>query len=286
MSFVAQCSAKATKTVSNQADAAAIATCPTFTGSIAVGHGAPDSLSFDGSLQHIRGNFIINNATQLSSLSASSLAYVDGTFGMKGLTVLSALNMPALAVANIDWITLPSLQSFTFGSFENASTVYISDTSIQSLDDLNVKMANDININNNGILTSINWQLANCTGLLSISSNNRNGGLNTTLSNLSYVGNMEVRQVSALVVPKLYEVDGAFITTSNFFESFEAPNLTLARGVAVVNNPSLTSLSFPQLFDNEGALVVAGNGQLGGTIKFPKLETIRGALNFTGAFSG
>ncbi|KAI9728745.1 MAG: hypothetical protein M1828_002851 [Chrysothrix sp. TS-e1954] len=285
---IAQSCSASTTTIQNQGDASAVAACTTFSGSVAVATGAPSMLSFDGELTTITEDFTIVNASNLDSLSAGSLQKVGGMFRMFGLTTLSSLTMPDLSqVDDLRWQTLPALQGITFGSFETASNIFIQDTAIQKLDQLNVKMANTINVANNQFLTSIDWDITNCTGAFNVNSNNANGGLTASFSSLQSVGGLFVSNVSSLELGALSNVNGSLAVSGSSIKSLACPNLTMTtNGLTISNNQQLTNISFPMLKEDNGNVAVINNNNLGGVLTFPALTTIRGALNCTGSFSG
>ncbi|KAK3642436.1 cell wall protein Ecm33 [Elasticomyces elasticus] len=280
----AQCSA-ATTTIQNQGDASAIAACSTFSGSIAIATGTTDNIALDG-VQRITGSLIANNATSITGLSASSLERIDDTFSLTQLTVLTTLNFPRLTiVGTIDWQALPALQglSFTTG-VQQAGSVSIQNTQLNTLDGINLEMVDTMTIANNPYLNDINMQLGNITQSLIIEANGRN--VSAIFPNLEWAYNMTLRNVSTMSIPSLASINGSMGFYANFFESISGPNLTTVGGsLSFVSNEAMTNLSFPELTTVNGGLQVANNTALEEVNGFPALKTVGGALDFNGNFT-
>ncbi|KAK5110758.1 hypothetical protein LTR62_005635 [Meristemomyces frigidus] len=284
----AQCSA-ATTTIQNGGDASALASCQTFSGSIAIATGFVDTVSLDG-IQRISGSLIANNVTQITQISASSLEQIDDSFMLNGLTILTTLSFPRLTeVATLDWEALPALQglSFTTG-VQKASQVSIQNTQLNSLNGINLQVVDTMTIANNPYLNEINMQLGNISTSLVLEANGRN--VSATFPNLEWANNMTFRNVSTISIPSLASINGSMGFISNFFTSIVAPNLTSVGAMgggslSFVSNADMTNLSFPELTTVGGGLQVANNTALNTVNGFPSLKTVGGALDFNGNFS-
>lgn len=280
----AQCSAS-TKTIQNAGDAAALAGCSTFSGSIAIATGTTDQIALDG-IQRITGSLTATNVTQLTSLSGSSLVQIDDSFTLQDMTILSNLNFPRLEiVTTIDWEALPALQglSFTTG-LQQASTVSIQNTQLNTLDGINLQVVDSMTIANNPYLNDINMQLGNVSNTLILEANGRN--VSAIFPNLEWANNMTFRNVSEVSIPSLASINGSMGFYANFFESLSAPNLTLVgQTLAFVSNEDLTNISMPELKTVGGGLQLANNTALKTIDGFPRLQTVGGALDFYGNFS-
>ena len=281
----AQCSNAATTTIQNAGDASALASCSTFSGSIAIATGTTDQISLDG-VQTITGSLTADNVTQLTGLSGSSLEVIRDSFTLNGLTILTTLNFPRLAeVGTLDWTALPALQglSFTTG-VQQASVVSIQNTQLNTLDGINLQMVDSMTIANNPYLNDINMQLGNITQALILEANGRN--VSATFPNLEWAFNMTFRNVSQVSIPSLAAVNGSVGFYANFFESIAGPNLTSVGGsLSFVSNEAMTNLSFPELTTVNGGLQVANNTALEDIDGFPALKTVGGALDFNGNFT-
>jgi len=142
-----------------------------------------------------------------------------------------------------------------------------------------------MNINNNFYLDTINVNdLTNVTNALAFSANGRD--LKITFPNLEAAANLTFRNVTEIDMPSLNKVQGDMGLYSDLFTSFAAPNLTLIDGtLAVVDSPSLSSLSFPNLQGIGGGFLIANNTDLLSINGFPRLQVIVGAIDFTGTFT-
>ncbi|KAF2461585.1 hypothetical protein BDY21DRAFT_90226 [Lineolata rhizophorae] len=279
----AQCSASTT-TIQNSGDATALASCTTFTGSIAIATGTVDNIELNG-IRTIRGSLIANNVTEMTTLRADSLEEIEDTFDLQQLTILSTLDMPALTkVDTIRWQALPALQGLNFETaVQEAGTVDIQNTELNSLDGINLKVVDVFYIANNRYLESMDLQLSNITNALTMEANAPN--LEVSFPNLEWAFNMTLRNVSSLSIPSLEHVNGSFGLYSNFFETFSAPNLTTIEGdLSFVDNGDLTNITMPVLELVEGGFQIENNSQLTNINGFPELATVGGALDFTGDF--
>lgn len=69
--------------------------CDVVDANIQVDPAVSGSLSVEGPRQ-IKGDFIINNATQLVGITSSSINAIGGTLRLQGLQLLSSFNMQSL----------------------------------------------------------------------------------------------------------------------------------------------------------------------------------------------
>ncbi|GAB7351982.1 hypothetical protein MBLNU459_g2507t1 [Dothideomycetes sp. NU459] len=278
------CSA-ATTTIQNAGDASALASCKTFTGSIAIATGTTDNIALDG-ISEIQGSLIANNVTQLTQISGSSLETITETFNLNGLTILSTLNFPRLTnVDSIQWEALPALQglSFTTG-VQTASTLNIQNTQLNSLAGIDLQVVDTVYIVNNDYLQDINMQLGNITEALTIGSNGNN--VSAIFPNLIWANNMTIRNATSVSLPSLESVNGSLGFYSNEFSMLSAANLTTVGGsLSFVSNQDLTNVSMPMLKTVNGGLQVANNTEFKVVNGFPALATIGGALDFYGNFT-
>lgn len=278
------CSVAATTTIQNQGDASALAACSTFSGSIAIATGTTDSIALDG-IQTITGDLYADNVTQMTSLSGSSLAQIGQSFTLTSLTILANLNFPRLEFVNqIDWEALPALQGLSFSTgIQQASSVSIQNTQLNTLDGINLQTVDTMIITNNNYLNEINMQLGNVTQALTLEANGRN--VSATFPNMEWAYNITFRNVSTVSTPSLASVNGSYGLFANFFNDLAAPNLTTVGGsLSLISNMDMTNLSFPELKTVGGGLDVANNTDLK-DINFPALTTVGGALDFYGNFS-
>ena len=292
----AQCSTSATLTITASSDASALASCTTYSGSVAIPTGL--SVPADGNghqslmvqdVQAITGNLTVTNAAMLSSLSFSSLKSLGG-FELGQLTLLSELSFPQLtSVGTLNFTALPALQSLSFGGtgITKADSVLITNTGLSSLQGINnLQAVSTFNINNNQALQNISLQVTNIKNSLDIEANDGFvTGLMTTFPMLETATNMTFRNCSSVSLPSLANVSEDLGFYGNTMKTFSAPNLTTVGGLIFVDNTELTNISIPGLTSVNQSYQIANNTMLAKINGFPKLSVIRGALDFNGNFT-
>lgn len=273
-------------TLQNSGDAMALSSCSTIKGSIAIDSGTTDNINLAG-VTMIEADLIADNVTGLGSLSAPDLEEIGGRFDLNGLTILSTLSFPKLAkVDTISWIALPALQGLTFSNtgVQEVNMLTIDNTELASLDGINLQVADTIYIGNNRFLDSVNMQLGNVTESLTFTNNGAD--LVAEFPNLIWAYNITIRNLSSVAVPSLASVNGSLGFYGNTFMNFSAPNLTDVGGsLAFVSNDQLSNITLPELTTVGGGFQIANNSALEQINGFPKLATVGGALEFTGAFT-
>jgi hypothetical protein len=201
------------------------------------------------------------------------------------LTICNSLSFPQLTkVHSIQWSHLTALQQLGFTSgIQEASELLITDTQLTNLDGIDLETVDIVNINNNNYLHSWTANLANVTNYMIMDSNAQD--LVLSFPGLIWAGNMTLRNISSISVPKLKAVNGTFGFYGDYLTNISCPNLTTAGVLAIVNNPSLANISMPQLQTiSDGALLIANNSNLMGIDGFPALNTV-GAIDVTGNFT-
>lgn len=242
-------------------------------------------LSIEGP-KTITGDLIINNASQLISISSSTLQSIQGNFELQGLDLLSSLNMAALKTLNkLNMISLRQLSTFTFGTsgVSKASTIVISDTVLTDLSGLNINSVDSLTITNNKRLTAYNSDLANITSLLSVTSNGNNMEINMT--KLTTAAEIQLSNVKSFVVPQLKTITQSLkFDTNPELTTFTAKNITSIKdSVTFINNNKLTNVSFP-LLTTIGDMTIQNNTKLLAVEGFPKLSTVAGGIILRGNF--
>ncbi|TQN69850.1 Protein ecm33 [Colletotrichum shisoi] len=276
----------ATLTITDAAMATNIP-CGTINGAVKIAEDITGNVDINGP-RTIKGDLIVTNVTQLVGLSSSTLASVEGTFKMQGLTVLSNLQFTSLTtVGSIDWVTLPALGSLVFGTagVTKVNDILISDTFLKSLDGLNVASVDSLRINNNNQLVSYSNQLANATKTIEINSNGPDLGI--TLPNLIWAGEIIIADAAKVQMDSLEVVNGSIKFDKNTFTEFIAPNLTETSDgdVSFINNVELTNLSLPLLTKTGGGLTIQNNTLLQKIDGLPELKQIGGAVLLRGNFT-
>ncbi|KAF2273199.1 uncharacterized protein EI97DRAFT_384044 [Westerdykella ornata] len=275
----------ATSTIQNQGDATGIASCKTFSGSIAIKTDVASPINLDG-VKVIDGSLEINNNSAIPQLGADSLEEITGDFILKEVPSLNSISMPKIKqVKAIRWSGLPNLRALGFGGpVEKADVVIIENTQLVNLEGLNLSSVNYMLIANNQLIDSIDMKLEHVDESLTITANSPE--LKVTFPNLVWAYNMTFRNCSTVEVPSVEKLNNSLNLIGNVFDSFHAPNLTeLGGALAIVSNTELTNLTFPELTKVGANLQIANNTKLSEINGFPKLKTISGALDFNGNMS-
>lgn len=295
-SIAQQCSTSGTTTIAASADASALASCSTYSGSVAIETGLSTPKDSNGhqqlqvsSVRKISGNLTVTNIPELTSLTFDSLQSVGG-FELGGLNGLSVLSFPQLTtVTELNFTALASLQQLNFGSvgITKASSVVITNTGLTSLNGIsNLQEVDVFNVNNNQALQNISLQVTKIKNSLDIEANDfLVSGLTTSFPLLETALNMTFRNCSVILLPALVNVTEELGFYGNDFTSFTAPNLTTAGGLIFVDNTQLTNISLPALTSINMTYQIANNTKLTKIDGFQKLSVIQGALDFSGNFT-
>jgi len=279
----AQCSASGTKTIENAADASALSSCQTFTGSIAIATSVSDDISISG-VRSITGDLTVVNAKHLSSLGADSLQSIKGTFKLDKVQTLSTLSFPQLSsVGAIDWNTLPALNGLSFDTgVQLARSVSITDTQLADLAGIDLQTVGSIVLQSNGILTKAELQLTHFTDEMTITANGQD--MQLSLPKLRFGKSFTLQNLGELNIPQLGAVNGTFNLQSNTFKSLEAPRLVeVGSTLTLLKNAALAKLELPKLEMVDGGFVIGSNPKLA-ELSFQQLEKINGNLDFSGNF--
>jgi hypothetical protein len=270
--------------IQNQGDADGL-NCSTIKGDLSINSNTENSITLNG-IQQITGSLKADGAGNLTSLSAPSLNSIGNTLLLHGLITLTTLSFPTLtSVGTIDWAALPNLQSLSFDQgISNASSVSITNTGLTSLDGISLGTVGNFDITANTALRQVNVNnITNCTGLLNFAGNSLK--LQIEFPNLLAGQNMTFRNVSQVSVPSLSSLTGQLGFFSNSFSSFTAPNLTKTGDVVFDSNSNLANISLPRLSKVNGGFQISSNDKLTVIDGLPDLQSIVGALDFSGAFN-
>ncbi|KAF1988105.1 hypothetical protein K402DRAFT_403274 [Aulographum hederae CBS 113979] len=281
----AACSISATTTIQNAGDASAMATCSTFSGSIAIATGTTDAIAINN-VQTITGDLVARNVTRMSSLSADSLQRIGGDFILDDVQVLGELSFPQLgSVRTIQWTALPNLQSISFTSgLRNSTSLLIDNTGLQSMDGLSVSGVDSFTVSNNGALQNVSLAAESVDGIIEVNANGDSAQV--TFPNLVWAVNMTLRNVATVELPALEVVNGTlYIVESTTLQSINARNLTTTGGLDITDNSALANISMPSLRTVNGGFKIQDNEDLTGDLDFPSMRTVIGALDFYGNFS-
>jgi hypothetical protein len=271
-------------TVQNAGDASALASCKTYTGSIAVATGTTDTLNF-ASVRAITGDLNVSGNDGITIVGADSLTSIGGKFTVNNCQILNSLSFPQLtSVGEIDFEGLPNLNTLGFTTnVARAGTLNIQNTFLATLDGINLQQVNDIYIANNRQLQDISFQVSNISKSLTLESNGDH--LTASFPNLASAQNLTFRNVPSLSIPSLHNVSGSLGFYESTFSSIAAPNLTSVGGTLAINtNTQLTNVTFPVLKTITGGLQVQNNTILK-EVAFPALTTVGGATDMFGNFT-
>jgi hypothetical protein len=283
VSAAASCSISATTTIQSNGDASAIASCSTFSGSIAIATGAAGDIALNG-IKKIAGTLSATNNSGVTTLSGDSLESID-QFELTDVTSLDTISFPQLTtVKTLQWISVSVLANLDFASLlSKADGIDIENTNLLSLQGIDLETVGDVKIVNNRFITEIAMQVTNITGALIFEGNNAQ--LAVKLEKLKSANNLTFQGCSSVSLPALQSLNDSLVLLKNTFESFSIPNVTKIGNSLIINdNTQLTNLTLPQLATVSKALQIANNTELN-KISLPKLTKIGADLDFHGNFS-
>ncbi|KAK5173237.1 cell wall protein Ecm33 [Saxophila tyrrhenica] len=114
----AQCSVSGTTTISNTAQASALSSCTTFSGSVAVATDVSGDLRFDVP-KKITGDLVVDKNRVLTSLFIDDLGEIGGGFVLGDFPALSRFRLWSLTiVGTIDWHDLPKIGANETGWYD------------------------------------------------------------------------------------------------------------------------------------------------------------------------
>jgi hypothetical protein len=202
---------------------------------------------------------------------------------LANLTSLSGLSFPKLtSVECINWSSLPMLKQLIFTNKVNASKwVYISDTSLLSLDGIDPSVIEVFSISNNPLLKNVNVSATIVNSQLILSDNNPSLGV--IFPNLVTALDITLINTALVSFPKLKAVYSKLQFSRGSMKSLLMPTLTQIQGnVQFTDNPLLVDLSMPWLSSIDGGFTIVNNSALMG-MDFPALNCTGGIL-ITGNF--
>lgn len=292
---LAQCSNSETLTVTASADIDQVASCTTYSGSIAIPTDISDSgnsegqnrLSIEG-VERIAGNVTVNDAVNMAGLAFPDLTSING-LQLGGLTVLSELSMPQIQeIRQLNLTAMPALQELSFGGdgVTRSQSILITNTGLSSLQGLDqLESVDSFNVNNNGALQNISLSVSSIRNAINIAANaDFQNGVAASFPELVTARNMTFRNCSSVLVPSLGNVSEYLGLYGNTMESFAAPNLTTTGGLVFVDNTELTNISIPNLVSVNGSFQIANNTQLD-AVSFPELTLVVASIDMNGNFS-
>ncbi|KAK7431698.1 cell wall protein Ecm33 [Neonectria magnoliae] len=237
--------------------------------------------------KQIKGDFIVNNASGLISLSSTTINAISGTFSLQNLELLSKLEMASLkSVGEINMIKLPQLESLNFGTegVTKMNSIQITDTFISDLSGLSVATVENFQIDNNKRMTTFDSDLVNITGQLIINNNGNN--MEITMDKLELAAEIQISNVKSFSAPALTKITKSIKFDKNpEFKTFFAPNVTsITNDVSFINNKKLTNVSMPLLEKIQGGFTIQNNTAMETIDGFPLLESVSGGIILRGSF--
>ncbi|KAF7563014.1 hypothetical protein G7046_g1105 [Stylonectria norvegica] len=260
--------------------------CDVVDAKITVSEDLAGDLVINGPKQ-IKGDFIVNNATKLISLTSTTITTIDGLFQLQNLELLSSLELGSLkSVETITFIKLPQLSSVNFGTsgVTKMTSIRITDTFISDLSGFSVATVENFQIDNNKKMMTFDSDLVNITGQLIVNNNGNN--MQISMSKLEMAAEIQISNVKSFLAPALELVTESIkFDTNPELTSFAAPNLTkITDDVSFINNKKLVNVSMPLLTSISGGFTIQNNTAMTEIDGFEKLQTVSGAINLRGDF--
>ncbi|KAF2665355.1 hypothetical protein BT63DRAFT_458928 [Microthyrium microscopicum] len=278
------CSSSSTLQIQNQGDTSSLQGCTTYTGNVQIASQTSGIITLNG-VTEIDGDFVVDGATNMSSLAAPSLQTITGKFTLNNLQTLSSLSMPKLtSVGDLTFAGLPNLASLGFdGIVKQCKTLNIQNTFLSSLNGINLQTVNSVTIANNRMLQTLMFQVTSVPQSIILLANGDQ--FDASFPNLETASNITFRSCKSLSIPSLKNVTGNLGFYENSFATLDCANLTsVGQTLAINANPSLTEIDLPILKTIGGGFQVQNNTKLDNAT-FPAVQTIGGALDFYGGFN-
>lgn len=270
--------------INSDGDVSQLSGCDTVKGSITVGSNVVNLSLSD--LQTLQGDLNIKGASGLVSISCPQLQSISGAFNLQELTILTTLSCPSLTkVGSINWVTLPALKALEFtAEVTECPSVLITDTTLTTLDGINLTEADIFNVNNNNYLKTVDIALGNITGALSVVANSK--GVNVSFPNLEWAMNITVRDAGSISIPNLKVVNSSIAFVNNTLTDCQFPVLTqVGQSFTFNSNTKLTNITANKLESIGGTFQIANNTQLIRIDGFESLASVDGSIDFSGDFT-
>ncbi|KAB2569792.1 Cell surface GPI-anchored protein ECM33 [Lasiodiplodia hormozganensis] len=280
---LADCSISGTTTIQSEADATALASCTTLSGSIAIATHFAGDISLDN-IKTITGTLSARNVRGLTGLSGDSLEEI-GTFHLEDLLLLNTLNFPHLtSVDTISWSILNDLSFLSFmDGISKAKDVNIQYTFLNSLEGLAFEEVDTLSISHNNCLQNIEMPLTRVTKDLYLYANSNK--LAVVFDDLQWAYNVTITNARTISLPSLTSVNGSVGFYATSVDELTLENLeTIGGALAISSNPDLTDVSLPALRSVCGGFFIDHNPQLQ-ELYLDALTSICGALRVSGNLS-
>lgn len=261
-----------------------VAACATAVGDITIQGDAFGSIDLSG-VKQIFGDLTVVNATQAQTFLAPTLQLISGALTLSRNTILANVNLAQLTtVGTLEFNALPALTAtgLTTG-ITSAEKVVISDTSLTSLEGINVFELKVFDVNNNKDIESIDSGLQSVTDTLNIAFNSDN--VDVVLDQLTSANSVVFQSINSFSANNLTSINGSLAVSSSSVDKVQFKNLkSIGKSLTINENDDLEELDFPKLTEIGGALQILDNDKLRTFSGFDKLKTIGGSVSINGTF--
>lgn len=261
-----------------------VAACETAVGEVTIYGDSFGSIDLTG-VQQFYGDLTVLNATQAQSFLAPTLQLISGALTLSQNTILANVNLAQLTtVGTLEYNALPALTSTGLTSgITSAEQVVISDTSLTSLEGINVFELKVFDVNNNKDIESIDSGLQSVTDTLSIAFNSDN--VDVVLDQLTSANSVFFQSINSFSANNLTAINGSLAVSSSSVDKVEFKNLkSIGKSLTINQNDDLEEIDFPKLTEIGGALQISDNDKLRSFSGFDKLKTIGGSVSINGTF--
>ncbi|KAF9210113.1 hypothetical protein BGZ49_005509 [Haplosporangium sp. Z 27] len=280
--------------ISSEADLSPVASCSTFSGYATISGPTINVISWPA-LKSLTGSIMVTSNSHLTTLSFDGLQSSTGTITLYNNTVLSVVNMPNLvSISGLDIVTAPNLRQLSMPNIQTLKSLKVEDTGLDNSGTLpwsNLRNVTEFGVSNNKFLKNIEMPaLKTVAGHLIIAANGlmdgQGKGSTLLLPNLTSVSNCTLRHLTELKLDSLSDVGASLSFDETNLEAISAPKLKfVGQTLSIVSNNLLNNVSFAELTNIGGALLIANNTELTNVDGFNKLKDISGVLNMRGAFN-
>ena len=268
--------------IHNQFDLQNISNCEVIIGNIIISEFDYPIITFSN-LEKLLGNLTILKSPDTVRIDAPIMELISGTFKMIELTSLALISFPALKWVNtLHWKILPILSNVHFNNeIKGIDNIIISDTSLTGFSGFLAESIENLDINNNRFLDTIESNVETISGELHIGANSND--VKVSFPKLKQIGLLNINDVEKLNLPELEFIDDSLILNNNNFQQLKFSKLNYIGGtLSLFENLGVNDLEFPNLNELGGGLVMINNSLIERINFFPKLKIIGGALELIG----
>ncbi|KAJ2957329.1 hypothetical protein NQZ79_g6955 [Umbelopsis isabellina] len=277
------CSGQAS--ITSQAELDNIQSCSSYDGTISIDGTNAETLDMNG-IERISGDLIMRNNDNLYSFHAPALQSIRGKLEMSNQTHLSQFTVPNFKNASsINLAVLPELNDLSFvNSLSGLTTISIADTRVQKVENPYITNLQQLMLTNNNNLTSVHLEnLSKVGGKVYVTANG--ASCSAEFPQLTSIQSGTFRNLNNLNLQALTESTQDLSFNQNLANDLKLNHLTYVGGsLTVVDNNELVNLTMANLTTIGGAFAVNNNTKLHNIDGFPKLQEVRGTVDFAGVF--